>query len=309
MTDPARLLLSIAAANILPIFLVAGVGFLLARFSRVEVTGLARATLYGLAPCLIFDLLVRSSLGVEDFGRMALLCVSQTAAMAVIARGVAQLLGLRRDTLAAFLLVVMISNGGNYGLPVVLLAFGQQALAFATVYFVTSSVLTYTVGISLAAGGRRTAKDALRSVVRVPAIYAVGAAALVMMTGARVPRPVMTAVSLLSDATIPVMILVLGMQLERAARPSRPVVVGAASALSLLVAPLVAFTLANLLGLSGPALQAGMIQASMPTAVVTTVLALEFEVDPTFVTSVVVATTLLSPLTLTVLIAWLQRVA
>ena len=41
----------------------------------------------------------------------------------------------------------------------------------------------------------------------------------------------------------------------------------------------------------------------------TTVLALEFGVEPSFVTSVVVVTTALSPLTLTVLIAWLQHVA
>jgi predicted permease len=44
----------------------------------------------------------------------------------------------------------------------------------------------------------------------------------------------------------------------------------------------------------------------MPTAVVTTVLALEFDVEPSFVTNVVVVTTALSPLTLTLLIAFLQ---
>jgi predicted permease len=44
----------------------------------------------------------------------------------------------------------------------------------------------------------------------------------------------------------------------------------------------------------------------MPTAVVTTILALEYDVLPVFVTSVVLLATLLSPLTLTVLIAYLQ---
>jgi predicted permease len=45
----------------------------------------------------------------------------------------------------------------------------------------------------------------------------------------------------------------------------------------------------------------------MPTAVVTTILALEYDVAPNFVTSVVALSTLLSPLTVTVLIAYLQR--
>jgi predicted permease len=41
----------------------------------------------------------------------------------------------------------------------------------------------------------------------------------------------------------------------------------------------------------------------MPTAVMTTVIATEFDIHPSFVTTVVTATTLLSPLTLTPLLA------
>jgi len=60
-----------------------------------------------------------------------------------------------------------------------------------------------------------------------------------------------------------------------------------------------------LMGLTGPARQAGVILASMPVAVVTTILALEFEIAPAFVTSAVFVSTVLSPLTLTPLIAHL----
>jgi len=80
-----------------------------------------------------------------------------------------------------------------------------------------------------------------------------------------------------------------------------------ASLLSLVATPIAAFGVAHLLGLKGAAFQAGVLQASMPTAVITTILALEFDVSPNFVTSVVCLTTLLSPLTLTLLIAYLQR--
>jgi predicted permease len=44
----------------------------------------------------------------------------------------------------------------------------------------------------------------------------------------------------------------------------------------------------------------------MPSAVITTILALEFDVAPTFVTAVVVVTTAVSPLTVALLIALLQ---
>ena len=116
----------------------------------------------------------------------------------------------------------------------------------------------------------------------------------------------MTAVELMGNAALPVMILVLGMQLERARDPA-----GQRSSPSRRLSRSWSRRLSRsrcaLLGLSGPALHAGIIQASMPTAVVTTVLALEFELEPDFVTSVVVATTAISPFTLTLLIAYLQR--
>jgi hypothetical protein len=141
----------------------------------------------------------------------------------------------------------------------------------------------------------------------VPALYAVTAAIVVLWTHATVPLVVMRPIGLLSDAAIPIMLLVLGMQLERATVPKHPMAVGAAAFLSLVVAPAIAFGLTALLGLTGAARQAAIIEASMPAAVITTVLALEFNLDAGFSTSVVFVTTLLSPVTLVLLIAYLQR--
>jgi predicted permease len=149
-------------------------------------------------------------------------------------------------------------------------------------------------------------RRALRGILKVPAAWAVVAAAMVLASGLTMPLALMRPITLLGDAALPMMILVLGMQLERASFPERPRVVAVAVTLSLAVAPVVALAMASLLGLAGPARQAAVLQASMPTAVVTTILALEYDVIPAFVTSVVLLATLLSPLTLTVLIAYLQ---
>ncbi len=299
-------LLSIFASDILPVFLIASVGFLLARFLGASVQTLSRIVFYALVPCLVFNLLVRSSMTPLQFGRTALLAVLVAATMGLVSRLAAVPLRLTRPELSAFLLVVMFSNSGNYGLPVVLFAFGSEALAHASVFFITGSVMTYTIGVFLAAAGRRSASQALAGVVRVPAIYAIVAASLILIGGIRLPVAAMRPIGMLSDASLPMMVLVLGMQLERATIPERPGVVAAAVGLSLLVAPIVALGLAWLLGVVGPARQAGVVLASMPAAVVTTILALEFEVEPAFVTSVVFASTLLSPFTLTPLIAYLQ---
>jgi predicted permease len=300
-------LLSIFGNDLLPIFAIAAVGFAVARLTDASARTVARITFNALAPCLVFTLLVTSTISRGDFGRMALFCVLVTAAAGVFARLAAIPLKLDHQTLIGFILVVMFSNSGNYGLPVALFAFGREALARATVYFVTSSVLTYTFGVVLAASGRRSIASACANVLRVPTIYAVVAAAVVMWSGVTVPAMVMRPIGMLSDAALPLMILVLGMQLERAARPERPVVVAVAVILSLIVTPLAAIGIAFALGLEATTLQAAVMQASMPAAVVTTVLALEYEVSPDFVTNVVVASTALSPVTVMFLIAWLQR--
>lgn len=300
-------LVAIFASDLLPIFLIAGVGFLLARRLDASVATLAHVVFFALAPCLVFNLLVTSKITGPQFGRMALVSVLVTATMGLLGRCAGAALRLSRPELSAFLLVVMFSNGGNYGLPVSLFAFGADALSQATVYFVSSSMLTFTVGIFLAAAGRRSVRRALAGIVRVPVIYAVGAAAIVLATGRSVPLMLMRPIGLLSDAALPIMVLVLGMQLERAAKPERLAPVAAAVVLSLCAAPIVALVITGWLGLSGAARQAAVIQASMPVAVITTVLALEYDVAPAFVTSTVLVSTLLSPLTLTPLIAYLRR--
>ena len=139
------------------------------------------------------------------------------------------------------------------------------------------------------------------------ALYAVTAAVIVLATHTTVPAVIMRPVGLLSDAAIPVMLLILGMQLERAAMPDRPAAVGVAVALSLLVGPLVGIGLTLVLGLTGLARQVAIVGASMPAAVITTVLALEFDLDPSFATGAVFLSTILSPFTLVLLIAYLKQ--
>jgi malate permease and related proteins len=300
-------ILSVFVSDIVPIFLIAGVGYLLASKLQANLKTLAHVAFYALAPCFAFRMLSTSKMTGPEAGRIALLAILVMVVMGLLARIAAIPFRLSRAELSGFLLVAMFSNGGNYGLPVVLFAFGNDALAPATVYFVTSSILTYTAGVFLAASGQRSVSRAILGISRTPAIYGVGVAALVLVTGISVPVVLTRPIQLLADGAIPVMILVLGMQLQRATKPERPRVVAAAVALSLVAAPFVALGLTWLLGLTGYARQAGVVLASMPTAVITTILALEFDTAPAFVTNVVFMTTLLSPLTLAPLIAYLMR--
>jgi predicted permease len=300
------LLLSIFAHDVLPIFIVAAVGFAIARAFKADVRTLSRVTFNALSPCLVFHLIVTSSLDAADFGRMTLFAFLLIGGVGLLARVAAIPFHLDRPMTSAFLLVVMFSNSGNYGLPVVLFAFGREALAHAAVYFVANAVATYSLGVLIASAGRRSVAEAARGVARVPAVWGAVAGAAVLGLGVQLPPPVMRPIELLSGAALPTMILVLGMQLERTTRPDRPALVALAGLLALVVTPVVAAGATHLLGLTGAARQAAIVQAGMPSAVLTTILALEFDVAPSFVTACVTVSTLVSPLTVTLLIAALK---
>ena len=301
-----ELLFSSLVSDILPIFAIASAGFLLARFAAIEVKTVARVVFYSLLPCLAFRLLVTSRAYGPNVGRLMLLAIVIMGAMGLLGYVVGRGLGLKSESLRAFMMVVMFSNGGNYGLPVVRFAFGPEALTYATVFFLTGSATTYVAGAFFAGSSRRKVAGALDKIWRMPSLYGVSLALLVLAWGRPVPEAIMRPVTLLSDAALPIMILVLGMQLEQAVWPKRPGMVLLAVAISLLAAPFVALSLASLLGITGAARQAAVILSSMPVAVVTTILALEFELAPEFVTSAVFVSTIASPLTLTPLIAYLS---
>jgi hypothetical protein len=97
----------------------------------------------------------------------------------------------------------------------------------------------------------------------------------------------------------------LGLQLREAGRLEWGVAVLAASGVRLIAGPALAFALIPLFALSGIEASAGVLQASMPAAVLTAIIAVENDVAPTFVTSVVFVTTLLSLISLTRVMALL----
>mgnify|MGYP003341964378 CR=1 FL=1 len=71
----------------------------------------------------------------------------------------------------------------------------------------------------------------------------------------------------------------------------------------LVISPIITWFVCTAIGLEGVTRATLTVLAAMPTAVVATIMATEFGAVPTFVTRIVVTSTLLSMLTLTVLIA------
>jgi predicted permease len=300
-------LLNVFVNNLLPILLLSGAGFALGRTLKIDSRPLGRVIFYILSPVLIFNLLISSKLAVESI----ILMMGYSASVMLIIAGIAFVLGklfrLERTLLTIVVLTSLFANNGNYGLPLISFAFGQEALAYASIYFVTNCLLLYTVGVLIASLGHLRPKEAVLGLLKVPAIYAIILAVIFIRTGWILPAPLQKTVELTAGGAVPAMLILLGLELQKVEWTHNLRALSIPVICRLLVGPVIGLAMSALFGLNTTANKVGITQAGMPSAVMTTILANEYKLDPSLVTAIVFVSTILSPLTLTPLLYFLGR--
>ena len=202
---------------ILPVFFIIFLGFLLRKYGKVDLRTFSRAQLYILSPALVFMSLAKAEVDTTLILRVLVFVLCLEAVLLGVTLAVGLMTKRDRAERQAMTLASIFMNTGFYGIPVCMLAFGEWGLVYATIYMVASSITQSTFGIFLASAGRRSVKDALASVFKVPLIWSIVAARLLVRIDALPPQPLMKMIDLLGEAAIPVGLLLLGMQLERIA--------------------------------------------------------------------------------------------
>lgn len=291
---------------VLPVLLVVSLSALVHTRLRFDDRTLSRAAFYLFTPALIFDSLSSSDVSGGEIGQITTVVLLMTVIVWVLGTATVRMLRLEGPTAAAFLVSILIMNAGNYGVSVTLFAFGEPGVARASIYFSLSAVLASSLGVYLSARGQAPTRLALRRMVKVPMVYAAALGLALNLGNLAVPGPLAKAVHLLGQASVPTMLLVLGVRLAEILRSRQRLAhlpaLGIATILRLLVAPSLAWLLAALVGLGGLARDVTVLESAMPTAVMSTILATEFDSDPSFAALCVLITTLLSLPTLTFLL-------
>jgi predicted permease len=262
---------------------------------------------YVFSPVLLFDLLIRNQLQLTDAAIIAAFALSFILMIGLLTFLLGYFLKLERSALVAILITTMFANTGNYGLPLVSFAFGEEALSYAGIYFAVTTLLFYTLGVFLASLGHMTFRESIIGLFKIPTLYAVILAVVINAFHFEIPVSIARAVDLAAGGTIPLMLVLLGVQLTQVEFSGNQRALQLSVALRLVVAPLVALLFAAVFGLQGFPRQASVTQASMPSMVSATVLAAEYNLDSRLVTAVVFISTLLSPFTLTPLLVYLGR--
>jgi malate permease and related proteins len=300
-------LLTTFADNLLPILLVGGAGFILGKLLTIDSRSLGRVVFYVFSPLLVFDLMIKSTLNLQQAFTTVGYTASVIAVMGLIAFLLGKLFQLERPYLLAVILTVAFGNTGNYGLPLVKFAFGDNALAVASLFYVTTTILFNTVGVVIASIGHMDLKSAVFGLFKLPSIYGVILALLVKSWGIQLPLPISRTIEIAANGSIPLMLILLGLELTRIQWSHNFRALGLGVLAKLLLGPLVGLLLASLFGLQHTVRQGSVLQVAMPAAVATTVVATEYNLEPALVTAIVFIGTALSPLTLTPLLVYLAR--
>ena len=278
---------------VIPVFLVAGVGYALRRLSGSDLRGLHLLAYYVAGPAMVFTALFHADLSGDSIGRIA----AFTALAYVVLWGVGWAAGFMSNWPAekrrAAALSLGSTNCANYGLPIIGFAFGEAGVVIGTVFVVMHIVVHVGLGGTYASWLTDTRIGTqLKRIFSIPYIYAAGLGLGLRAIVGEIPVPIAESLDLLGRMWIPLLILLLGAEMASISslRQIREALV--LTGLKLLIAPAAGLLLAALLGLTGLERSVLILQASMPTAVNGLLFARQFETRPDLVATVLLLTTL-----------------
>lgn len=301
MAELGGILLNILA----PVFLLVGVGLVAGRYLELDGRTLSKLSYWILGPVFVFDILSGADLAAGLIARMvgaSLLSMAVVGGAAVV---ISRAIGRSGSITGAILTTSVYGNVGNFGLAIVAFTYGNEALPLAGIILLTVNVGGLIIGVAAAGWQRVRPLAALRGAFAAPMVLAVPPAVLVNGGNLELPLWVDRPVTLLAGALIPVMLLTLGIQLQGMGLPRVGTEVALSVVLKLLAAPAAAAAFGVAVGLEGVPAGVLVLQSAMPAAVFTALVAYEHDMEPDLVTTIVLAGTLASAVTLPLVIAWL----
>ncbi len=289
---------------LLPIFLIFGLGYLLGKKKNVEAHSVAHLSIYVLLPALVFTSFLERNV-LNSLALTGVFILVFTIVMYILSVVTCKILKYDKNMESAFLLAVLFTNSGNYGVPLCAFAFGEEGMVNALAYMMYGSVIMYTMAVYIASRGTFNARQSLFNIFRIPLIYAVVAACLLSYFEVDVPAFITAPMSLLGSAAIPVAMILLGIQLSRTHVHTdyHPLVLSNIYRLAL--SPFLGIAITHFMGVEGLLRSVLIIECSMPTAINAALIAIEFDAKPGFVSSAVLTSTVLSIGSLAVLLLYL----
>jgi len=263
---------------LLPIFAIVAVGFVYGRKHRPEMAVANRINLDVFLPALVFATLAGKSYALKEDGLLALAALLALLLPGLLAWPVARFIGVSPRT---FVPPMMFNNSGNIGLPVAFLAWGEGAMPVAVVFFLVANLLHFSLGIRML-----DPQAKLLGLWRIPVLAAALAGLAVGLLKLSVWPPVMMAIKLLGDISIPLLLFALGVRMTNISLSDWKLSFFAA-AFRPLAGMICAWCVIVLLGLTGRDAAMLLVFGGLPPAVLNFMFAERYHQEPARVASMV----------------------
>lgn len=263
---------------IFPLFAIVLAGWIYGRVKRPDMGFANQLNMDVFVPALVFATLAGKSFDLVTYQALAVGGLLVVLGSGLLAWPLARLLGTEART---FVPPMMFNNSGNMGLPLAVLAFGEAALPAAVVLFLVENLLHFSLGAWMLDHHTR-----LSNIWRLPVVLAALGGLGVSLSGAELWPPLLTAIRMLGEISIPLLLFSLGVRLtDSSFRTWR---IGAAGAVVRpVLGMLIAWVSARLLGLNDQHAGMLLVFGALPPAVLNYVFAERYRQEPEKVASIV----------------------
>ena len=198
-------------SQLIALFLMMLVGYIAARAQLITPEfrqKLSSLTLNTAAPCIIISSVLESESGVNmaaALGTGALFFVLMIALAAVLVR----ILPVPRGQRALDELMLIFTNVGFMGIPVIQSLYGASGVALLSMFILVFNLVFFSYGVLLISGGLRLNLRALANAC----IFAALLALVFGLTGWHLPAPVETALAAVGSMNTPLAMMIIGASL------------------------------------------------------------------------------------------------
>ena len=295
--------------TIISIVLMIGLGYFLKRIdflSEKDIDPLNKIVMYILMPCMIFSALYSADMSLlPTLGILPFVILTASIGSGVISYIVLKRLHYDDKKIWSVLETVMIANTAFMGYPVNLGVYGHPGFLRAIFCDLATTCMFLLLSFVLVLKFGGTVKRAFREILLFPPLWAVVLGISFNLLNIPIGPVLDKTVNYLADGAIPLIMISLGLSIELGGLARSKAMVIFTSIVKLGVFPLIALIVVSLLGLTGLQHDVGIIEAAMPSGMLSLLLAITYKLDYELTSDCILINTVISLITLPIIMTLL----
>ncbi|MGF7117475.1 AEC family transporter [Methanobacterium oryzae] len=296
--------------TIIPIILLIIIGYAFKRINILkpnDAESLNKIVIYIAIPSLIFLAMYKTDISIIPLvAPIPFICLLVGATCGLLAYLFSKIRNYPRKTRWSIVITSSMFNSGFLGYPIVLGVFGGDGLIRAIFYDMGSMILFIVFGVLFSVIFAKEYLTVVKRALLFPPLWAIVLGLLLNFLHIDIGFLLSNTLNYLSGAAIPLIMISLGLSLEFKGMKENIGAVFSASIIKLIIAPIIAFIIVLILGIGGLEKQVTIIEAGMPSAMLSLVLAITYDLDIKTAAACIFTSTIFSMATIPLLLVFLS---